>query len=61
MAQKMFSDHANSGMIEVSGFSCSGIRLLHVAYVRAQLHLRPRTGEDYENSLKFQFIFWALW
>lgn len=35
MAQKMFSDHANSGMIEVSGFSCSGIRLLHVAYVRS--------------------------
>lgn len=30
MAQKMFADHVNSGMTEVSSFSCPSIRLLHV-------------------------------
>lgn len=35
MVQKMFADHINSGMTEVSGFSCLVIRPLHVVYVRS--------------------------
>lgn len=35
MAQKMFADHINSGMTEITSFSCPSMRPLHAVYVRS--------------------------
>lgn len=57
MVQTMCSDHVNSGMIEVSGFSCSSIKLLHVVYARSPARSQNsdwrRLGEQLEVPVYF--------